>query len=155
MTEEEYAERRRALEQELQRDLALIHAAHEARVRSLDRLRRLAMEGNEPEAASIPGKEEHDRTGTMGNEVPPATAASRKPASPPGAFLNDLRDVFSQLPEVFDKEDVVRLVGYKPTHSTFHRALTRLQDEGSVAIEDYSEGGVHTTYRKLTGSPRT
>ena len=36
MTEEEYAERRRALEQELQRDLALIHAAHEARVRSLD-----------------------------------------------------------------------------------------------------------------------
>jgi hypothetical protein len=56
---------------------------------------------------------------------------------------------------VFDKEDVVRLVGYKPTHSTFHRALERLQDEGSVAIEDYSEGGRHTTYRKLPGPPRT
>lgn len=155
MTEEEYAERRRALEQELQRDLALIHAAHEARVRSLDRLRRLAMEGNESEAVSIPGKEEHDRTGTMGDAVPPAPAASRKPSSPPGAFLNDLCDVLSQLPEVFDKEDVVRLVGYKPTHSTFHRALARLQDEGSVAIEDHSEGGVHTTYRKLTGPPQT
>ncbi len=155
MTEEEYAERRRALEQELQRDLALIHAAHEARVRSLDRLRRLAMEGNESEAVSIPGKEEQDRNGTMGNAVPPAPTASRKPSSPPGAFLNDLCDVLSQLPEVFDKEDVVRLIGYKPTHSTFHRALARLQDEGSVAIEDHSEGGWHTTYRKLTGPPQT
>ena len=155
MTQEEYEERRRALEQELQRDLALIHAAHEARVRSLDRLRRLAMEGNESEAVSIPGKEEQDRTGTMGDAVPPAPAASRKPSSPPGAFLSDLRDVFSQLPEVFDKKDVVQLVGYEPTHSTFHRALTRLQDEDSVAIEDYSDGAMHTTYRKLTGPPQT
>jgi hypothetical protein len=60
-----------------------------------------------------------------------------------------------QLPEVFDKKDVVRLVGYEPTHSTFHRALTRLQDEDSVAIEDYSEGGMHTIYRKLPDPPRT
>ena len=155
MTEEEYAERRRALEQELQRDLALIHAAHAARVRSLDSLRRLALEGNESEIVSAPGKEEQGRTGTMGETGPPAPATARKPASPPGAFLNDLRAVFSQLPEVFDKKDVVRLVGYEPTHSTFHRALTRLQDEGSVAIEDYSEGGMHTTYRKLTGPPQT
>jgi hypothetical protein len=111
------------------------------------------MEGNESEAVSIPGKEEQDRTGTMGDAAPPAPAASRKPSSPPGAFLNDLRDVFSQLPEVFDKKDGVRLVGYEPTHSTFHRALTRLEDEDAVAIEDYSEGGWHTTYRKLTGPP--
>ena len=153
MTEEEYEERRRALEQELQRDLALIHAAHEARVRSLDGLRRLAMEGNESVAVSIPGKKEQSRTGTMGDAVPPAPAASHKPAGLPGAFLNDLEAILSQLPEVFDKEDVVRLVGYKPTHSTFFRALSRLQDEGAVAIEDYSEGGRHTTYRKLAGPP--
>ncbi len=140
MTQDEYEERRRALEQELQSDLALIHAAHEARVRSLDRLRRLAIEGNEP--------------GTARNEAPPAPAASRKPASRPGAFLTDLDAVFSELPEVFDKADVVRLVGYKPTHSTFFRALSRLQDEGSVAIEEYSEGGIHTMYRKLTNTSR-
>jgi hypothetical protein len=153
MTEEEYEERRRGLEQELQSDLALIHAAHEARVRSLDRLRRLAMEEDGSAVVSGSDKEGHDRTRTTGETVPPAPAASRKPSSPPGAFLNDLEAILSELPEVFDKKDIVRLVGYEPTHSTFFRALTRLQDEGAVAVEDYSDGGTHTTYRKLTGSP--
>ena len=151
MTDEEYEERRRALEEELRSDLALIHAAHEARVRSLDRLRRLALEENESAVGSRPGKQRHDGTGTTAEAEPPAPAASRKPASPPGAFLNDLEAILSELPEVFDKKDVVRLVGYEPTHSTFFRALARLQDEGTVAVEDFSSGAVHTTYRKLAG----
>jgi hypothetical protein len=153
MTEEEYAERRRALEQELQRDLALIHAAHEARVRSLDRLRRLAMEGNESEAVSIPGKEEQDRTGTMGDAAPPAPAASRKPSSPPGAFLNDLRDVFSQLPECSTRRTSSGSSATSPRTRRSIGLSRASRTRTRVAIEDYSEGGWHTTYRKLTGPP--
>jgi len=153
MTQEEYEERRRALEQELQSDLALIHAAYEARNRSLDRLRQLAMEENGAGTMPIPINGGHDRIGTAPQPVPAAPAASRKPARPPGAFLSDLDDILSELPEVFDKRDVIRLVGYEPTHPTFFRALNRLQKDGTVAIESYSDGGKHTRYRKLAGPP--
>jgi hypothetical protein len=153
MTQKEYEERRRALEQELEADLALIHAAHEARLRSLDRLRQLATEGNEPGAVSGPFTAAPNRPATPRDAVPPPAAVARKPARPPGAFLNDLDAVLSRLPEVFDKKDVTRLLGYEPTPSTFHRALTRLQREGAVAVEEYSDGGVHTVYRRLRGSP--
>ncbi|HWM94436.1 MAG TPA: hypothetical protein VN493_27020 [Thermoanaerobaculia bacterium] len=155
MTQEEYEERRRALEQELQSDLALIHAAHEARIRSLDRLRQLAMEENGAGPVPVPVNGGHNRVGTARETVPPVPTASRKAARPPGAFLGDLDAVLSELPEVFDKRDVVRLVGYEPTHPTFFRALTRLQNEGTVAIEYFSDGARHTRYRKLSSPSGT
>ena len=154
MTQKEYDERRRALEQELEADLALIHAAHEARVRSLDRLRQLATEGNEPGAVSGPFTGAQNRPVTLRDTVPPPAAVARKPARPPGAFLSDLDAVLPRLPEVFDKKDVTRLLGYEPTPSTFHRALSRLEEEGAVAVKEHSEGGVHTVYRRLRGAAR-
>jgi hypothetical protein len=71
MTQKEHEEHRRALEQELQADLALIHAAHEARLRSLDRLRQLATEGNEPGAVSGPFTAAPNRPATSRDAVPP------------------------------------------------------------------------------------
>jgi hypothetical protein len=44
MTRGEYEERRRALEAQRQADIALINAAHETRIRSLDRLWQAAAE---------------------------------------------------------------------------------------------------------------
>jgi hypothetical protein len=73
MTQKEYEERRRALEQELQADLALIHAAYEARIRSLDSLRQLAAEGNEPGAVSGPFTGAQNRPATPRDAVPPTS----------------------------------------------------------------------------------
>jgi hypothetical protein len=154
MTQKEYEERRRALEQELQADLALIHAAHEARVRSLDRLRQLATEGNDPGAVSGPFTAAPNRPATPRDAVPPPAAVARKPARPPGAFLNDLDAVLPRLPEVFDKKDVTRLLGYEPSHSTFHRARGRGRGGGGGAQRRRRPHGVPEASRRRQGMRR-
>jgi hypothetical protein len=50
MTGKEHEERRRALEEQLGADIALLNAAHEARIRALDRLQQEAPDGELPAA---------------------------------------------------------------------------------------------------------
>lgn len=130
MTREQYEERRRALETQVQADIALVQAAHEVRVRSLERLWQGFKEGDQ-EAAS--------------------PAAALKPSRPRGSVLDDLEAALPRLPENFDKSDVSEALGYKPSRTTLFRALQELQKDRQIAIQDYSAGGSLTRYRKLTG----
>ena len=130
MTREQYEERRRALEEQLRADIALVQAAHEVRVRSLERLWQGAREGNE-------------------RVVPATPAAVRNPSRPRGSVLDDLEAALPRLPDVFDKRDVVGVLGYKPSRATLFRALQQLQKDREIAIRDHSAGGSLTRYRKL------
>ena len=132
MTREQYEERLRGLEEQLRADIALVHAAHEVRVRSLERLRQAGKEGDQ--------------------EQPPASpAAALKPSRPRGSVLDDLEAALPRLPDVFDKRDVVGALGYKPSRATLFRALQQLQKNRQIAIQDYSPGGNQTRYRKVKG----
>lgn len=148
MTQEDYDERRRALEEQLRADIALLQAAHEVRVRALDTLWQGAKEGN----VSIPAPPPSAAV----REAVPAMAAPPVPARPRGAVLDDLANALPRLPNVFDKRDIARVLGYTPSRSTLFRALERLIDEGAIAVEDASDGGLLTLYRKVhraVGSP--
>jgi hypothetical protein len=130
MTRDEYEEHRQALEEQLRADIALVHAAHEVRVRSLERLRLAGKEGGQESA-------------------PASSNAMRKPSRPRGSVLDDLEAALPRLPAVFDKRDVVGALGYKPSRATLFRALQQLQEDREIAIQDYSAGGSLTRYRKL------
>ncbi|MFL6201399.1 MAG: hypothetical protein ACJ76J_19685 [Thermoanaerobaculia bacterium] len=129
MTQEEFEERRRALEERHRADVALMNEAHEARLRSLEELRQ----------AGGPT----DRGHAAPQASPPA------PARQPGRVLDDLGEALTDLPEVFDKNDVARVLGYEPSRTTLLRALRQLKADGEIAQESYSMGGVTTRYRKL------
>lgn len=138
MTREEYEERRRAFEEQLRADIALLNAAHEARIRSLDRLWEDAHEGERPTVRTAP------------SPVPPSVPApAPKPMSPRYSVVNDLDDVLSQLPTVFDRADIIRALGYTPARTTLFRALNELRREGALEIEAISSGGTKVRYRKL------
>lgn len=130
MTREQYEERRRALEEQLRADIALVHAAHEVRVRSLESLRQAGKEGDQEPAPASPN-------------------AARNPSRPRGSVLDDLEAALPRLPDIFDKRDVVGALGYKPSRPTLFRALQQLQQKREIAIQDYSAGGNLTRYRKL------
>jgi hypothetical protein len=119
MTREDYEERLRALGAQLEADIAMVRAGHEARVRSLESLWQAAQAGDEKAAVPAP--------------APAPPAAPRETARPPGATCNDLRDALPRLPEVFDKRDVVRALGYKPPYTTLVRALELLKESGEIA----------------------
>ena len=133
MTREEYEERLRGLSEQLEADIAMVRAGHEARVRSLESLWQAAKAGDEK--AAVPAA------------VPAPPDAPRETARPPGATYNDLCDILPRLPEVFDKRDIVRALGYKPPYTTLLRALESLKESGEIA----EDGGLgyRRSFRKV------
>lgn len=135
MTREEYEERRRAFEEQHRADVALMNAAQEARIRSLDRL----------------WQEELDRSGAApdASPAPAQPAPAPKPMRERYSVVNDLDDALPELPEIFERRDVIRALGYEPPRTTLYHALAQLQKEGAIAIETLSGGGARVRYRKL------
>lgn len=137
MTREEYEERRRAFEEQHRADVALMNAAQEARIRSLDRLWQETLDGERP-AAEPPRA-----------PVQPAPPPAPKPMRPRNSVINDLEEALPQLPQVFVRQDIVRVLGYEPARTTLFSALNRLREEGAITHENYSVGGTKVRYRKL------
>jgi CRP-like cAMP-binding protein len=142
MTRDDYDERRRLLEERLRADIAMIHAAHEVRVRALDTLWQESMGGDVSISTTVPS--------SAVRQPPAVPTAPPVPARPRGAVLIDLVNALPRLPNVFDKRDIARVLGYTASRSTLFRALERLLDEGYIAIKDASDGGVLALYRKVT-----
>ena len=160
MTRSEYERRRRALEAQLAADVELVRAAHETRMRALESL--WLAEGEEDAASAPPSGEAESaqpvpigtQTGTQsgtqtGTQTPPAVAGAVRKAY--GEVAGDVEDAFPRLPEVFDKEVLLRELGYQPPSTTFYRALQGLLMEKTIVIVSHSDGRARTKYRKVGG----
>lgn len=133
MTQKEFEERLRALEAQHQADIALMNASHEARIRSLLSLWKTAAPPVvDPQTLAAP-----------------ATAPAPKRRRERYSVLTDLAAALPGLPEIFDKHDIVRALGYEPSRTTLFRALLALSNEGRIATEVISVGGTTTRHRKL------
>lgn len=137
MTRKEYEERRRAFEEQYRAEAALLKAAHEVRLRSLDRLWQEAL-GPEQSAA----RPDAPRPVVQPRQAP-------RQIRPPYSVLDDLETALPRLPEIFDRKDIVRSLGYEPARTTLFRALEELRKQGTIEFETYSQGGATTRYRKL------
>lgn len=145
MTREEFEERLRALEAQHQADIAFVNAAHEVRIRSLLSLWQTnAPPATDPQPVAVPATA----------PAPPAPAPSPEPASKRrrerNSLLNDLVEALPELPEIFDKHDIARVLGYEPTRTTLFRSLLTLNKKGLITTVSTSVGGTDTTrHRKL------
>lgn len=153
----EYEGRRRAIQEQLDADLELVRAGAEARFRALESLRlaspeeeRLGVQIETPASVEAPA-----------SPVPAATAA---PVSSPGStagaarrgdILKAILATFPHLPDVFDKSDVVRLLGYVPSRPTLHRAWSRLIQEKRIGIARFSDGRRPMGFKKLAAEAQT
>lgn len=140
MTREEYEERRRAFEEQHRVDVALMNAAQEARIRSLDRVWQESLE-RERSASEIP---------RAPVQPAPSPAPAPRTLRPRYSVITDLEEAFPQLPQVFTRKDIVRALGYEPPRTTLFSALNRFQEDGAITIESYSGGGRTVRYRKLS-----
>jgi hypothetical protein len=57
-------------------------------------------------------------------------------------------DALPALPEVFDRNDVVRALGWAPDRAALFRALEALVFQRRITVERFGAGRVKTTYRK-------
>lgn len=132
MRRSEYEQRRRALEEIHEADLELIRSAHEARLRSLEALRLSDPEEDPAESPAAPP----DLRPVPGPRIvrPPLAQA--------------LGDALEELPEVFDRNDVIRALGWAPDRAALYRALEALVFQRRITVERFGAGRVTTTYRK-------
>lgn len=130
MKRSEYERRRRALEETLEGELATLRAAHQIRLRSLEALWLADPEEDAPPQTPA---------------APPMPPPSR-PALPQISVA--LEEILPRLPEVFDKGDVVRLLGWSPSRATLHRVLGNLVFERRLTIESFGGGRISNKYRK-------
>lgn len=157
MQRNEYERHRRNLEEQLQADLELIRAGYQARLRALETLWFVAH-------GEAPLDTPNDTLASDETQIPLDSPASAAPSesgealreSPVqareryrGDALEDILEAFPNLPEIFDKSDAVRLIGYEPSRPTLHRVWSRLQQEKKIVIETYSDGRRPQRFRKV------
>ena len=163
MDYQEYERRRHAIEEQLHADLELIRAGYQAKLQALDAL----WLGSPPKRQDAPSEEsarDETPTETLASAATETPASAETPIADPipaeapaeplrgarrGDVLNDILDTYPLLPEVFDKADVVRLLGYEPSRPTLHRAWSQLIQARKIEMELASDGRRPTRFRKV------
>jgi hypothetical protein len=148
MTRDDYERQKSLLEEQLRAGVELLEAAFRHQLRALDLV--WAATGGEPVAVPrIP-------------EVPALPTAPVPPAPPPparrraGQLQEEIENALRSVPEVFDRRDVCRALGYEPDRGSLYRELEILVQEGALAVKSPGTGNQPKRYRKtLAGSPES
>lgn len=128
MTQKEYEHYKQRLDEQLEAGIELLRAAHAQQHRALDLVWTMR-EGPEPAPAASPS---------------PTPRARREPWK----LLNDAEAALGSLPDVFDRNDLVRVLGYQPDRGSLYRTLQELVGDGILAVEFAGSGRSPARYRK-------
>jgi hypothetical protein len=152
MTREEYEQRQRRLDEQLESGIELLRSAHRQQMRALDLVGMTTAE----EDVAIP-----QRPAKAPAERPPAAetkpTASSPPAPPPPApprrtashLAVEIRKALSRLPQQFDRNDILKALGYEADRASLYRAMQYLVQDQVIVQETYATGKIPTRYRKL------
>jgi hypothetical protein len=137
MTREEYEQRKLRLAEQLREGVALLEEGYQRQLRALELIWIADSSGD-----AVPPRQE-----------PTAAASARPPVKPsrlaPGQLMEDVRTALTRMPEVFDRNDLVRALGYEPERSSLHRTLSRLVNEGVLVLNSYGAGKIPAKYGKM------
>jgi len=147
MTREEYETRKRRLDEQLRAGVELLEAAHRQQVRALD----LVWMTTAEEAVSFPHL---PAEASSRPEAPPAAApAPPPPPKPPRRTAwqlhNEVEAALAHVPEVFDRNDLCRALGYEPDRGSLYRTLWEMIGDGVLALEERGGGRTPSRYRKI------
>jgi hypothetical protein len=140
MTREQYEQRKRRLDEQLREGVELLGAAHRQQVRALELV--WSMDAEETLSSRAPAVETEGGRESMGA---PAPSRIRRG---PGELESAVEAVLGSLPEVFDRNDVCRAIGYEPDRGSLYRILEDLRQAGRISVQQLGSGRVPTRYRK-------
>jgi hypothetical protein len=148
MTREEYDQRKRRLEEQFRAGVELLEIGYREQVRALDLVWKAR--SGEGVAPSSPSIQEAAPPMAQRDEAPPRSApvAPERRRRGAGELRDEVWAALGSLPEVFDRNQVCEVLGYKPDRSSLFRILQQLTFEGVLAFEKFGAGRVTTKYRK-------
>jgi hypothetical protein len=134
MTEEEYQRRKRRLEEQLREGFELLQAAFREAL-ELVWLATTEKDAVPPRTASKPSPS-------------PQPAPPARPRQKRGQLWEDIDAVLEQLPEVFDRDDLVKALGYEPDRSALHRVMSGLRRQKILILKAHSVGKFPAKWQK-------
>jgi hypothetical protein len=142
---------------QLREDLELLRAGYQAKLRALEMLW-LAPPGEAlPEAVAVSETLRLSETLASSETLPETTPPQSETVTPPerpketrrGQVRDEIEAAFAELPEEFDRRDVIRVLGYEPPRATLFRVLEQLVADKWISVAWYSTGRSSTRYAKL------
>jgi hypothetical protein len=141
MTQAEYEHSKQRLEEQRRAGVELVERAYEAQMRALELV--WMLQGGAGSTALPAGAVA---------APPPAPAPPPPPEQPQRRKGPEVEDDvgarFWELPEVFTRRDVCRVLGYEPDRAVLHRILKKLLRDGSTSVEFKGDGQRPAKYRK-------
>jgi len=138
---------RARLEDQLRADIELLQEAHRVKLRAFETVWRA-----QADVAQTPQMPQM-RTSPEAERLPvaalPAGAAGTENRTGGWSVFYAIQEKMDQIPEVFDKNDVIRALGFTPKRATLFRALDELRIAGWITGESPSEGRQPARFRKL------
>jgi hypothetical protein len=149
MTREEYEERKRRLGEQLRAGIELLEAANRQQLRALDLV---WMTTAEEEVALPPLTAE----ALSRPQAQPAAAPPPAPPAPPPRparraawqLQNEVETALAGVPDVFDRNDLCRALGYEPDRGSLYRALQQLITDGAITRLAGGSGKTPSRYKK-------
>jgi hypothetical protein len=130
MTHNEFEQHKRALDDQLRAAMDLLKDGHDARMRELE------------------ASWQASGTGAAAPEPSPEPVAPPPVRQPAGALYDEVLSAFAELPEEFDKNDVLRVLGYSPNRVSLFRVLQTLYFEGRIEMKTQGAGRTTNVFRK-------
>jgi hypothetical protein len=131
MTQPEFEQSKRRIEEGRRTGLELVERAADAQMRALELI--WMLQGGTGSAAAAPLPET------------PSAPERRRRAPEVNA---EVRELFDRLPATFSRRDVCAALGYEPDRGALYKTLQSLVQEGSVEIASAGSGQTATLYRK-------
>jgi hypothetical protein len=155
MTHDEYEQRTRRLEEELRVGIELLETAHRHQLRALQLVG--AATGAERVEISPPVVAATGATASPAAPCLPAPPVAPPPPTRRGAWqlYADVQTALAAVPDVFNRNDVCRALGYEPDRGSLYRTFQELKAENVIAIEQEGSGKWPTHYRKTERSSAT
>jgi len=151
MTREEYERQKRRLEAQLEEGIELLRAGFRQQIRALE-LVWMTTAAEDVVLSSIPVETRSQaapaasvRTSTAPSPAKP----SRRPRQPAGKLWDDVNAVFDSLPQVFDRNDLLKALGYEPERSSLYRVTRSLLRAGDISVYSGSAGKIPAKYEKI------
>jgi hypothetical protein len=143
---------RQRLEEQLRADVELLDEAYRAKLRAYETVLRTRAEigaGPWPPTdlpLSLPPAPGLETTSPAPSA--PATPPKR-PRSKAYSVIEAVEGVLGTLDEVFDRNDLIRALGFEPNRATLHRVLAELTAAGFISVEHFGGGKSPNRYRRL------
>lgn len=144
MKREEFERRKRRLEKQLEEGIELLRAGFRQQLRALELVWMTTADGDEM-PVQIAGGTAREAPAPIAASAP-RDAPLARPRLQRGQLWDDVDAALERVPRVFDRNDLLKELGYEPDRTSLHRVMAMLHRQGAITLKRRGSGSLPAQY---------